>query len=404
MKADTAKRLKAIREHLAIRRRVVYVFRLLPIKKNKIVFDNFSGGGYGDDPKYICEELRKCGRRLDLVWLLRKDIKRRGTPDIPSDVRIVPYGTIRSMYEMMTAHIWVDNVKTTYKPVKRKGQFYLQTWHASMGIKPVERDARKTLPKAYLRISRADGAITDLMYSNNNFCRNQFRRAFYYSGKVLKCSVPRCSVLYSGSETAGRKVRSFFGIPDDLEMVLYAPTLRSDGDASVCRFDYRRFLGTLKKQYARFMGLEIEKEFVMLLRLHPGMADKSGRISFGDGILNATFYPDIQELLAASGVLLTDYSSCMFDAAFVKKPVFLYTPDYEAFCRDDRGVYFSCRELPFGFNGSEEELNEYVRHFSYERYVKNCESFFDRIGLEEDGTGAEQVAGLLLKRIEGENG
>ena len=394
-------RIRQLRTRLALRGRIAVIFQLFPIRKNKVVFDNFHGRGYGDDPKYICEALHRKDESLDLVWLIKGGGTSEEAGSIPTWVRKVPYGSLAALYELSTAGIWVDNVKTAYKPRKRKGQFYLQTWHSLVGFKRNEGDAEKVLPASYLKASQYDASITDLMYSDNDFRRGHYQNTYYYHGPVLKCSVPRCSVLYHGREDADRKVRDFFSIPQGKQILLYAPTFRVNRDISVYRFDYHRILTALNEHYFKSMGQEKNADFVMLMRLHPGVAEKAGTFLYSDDVKNATKYPDVQELLAAADVLISDYSDCIFDMVFVKKPVFTYMPDLDEYSNRDRGLYFTQEELPFIFNISEKRLEKAIAQFSYKDYAEKCEEFCDWIGLEEDGNGDVCIADLLLDKIKG---
>ena len=165
--------LRGFKDRLALKQKISLVFSLFPIQRRKIVFDNFSGRGYGCDPKYICEELRKRGENLDLVWLLNGE-----EGDLPDGVRAVPYGSWKAMYELATAGIWVDNVKTSYRPYKRKTQFYLQTWHSSLGLKKNEADSANGLPSGYEKNSMRDAKITDLMYANNDFRLERYQKSY----------------------------------------------------------------------------------------------------------------------------------------------------------------------------------------------------------------------------------
>ena len=132
---------------------------LLPARDHKIVFDNFGGRGYGCDPKYIAEELLKRDEDLDLVWLTR------GMPEeFPKGIRPVRYGGIRAVYEQATARVWVDNFKSGIRIRKKKEQYYIQTWHSSLGLKKNEQDAVQ-LDRAYVRKAMRDASMTDLMYS-----------------------------------------------------------------------------------------------------------------------------------------------------------------------------------------------------------------------------------------------
>ena len=76
-------------------------FECLPINKDKIVFDNFGGGGFADHPRYIAEEIHRRGLSWKMIWLVRdKD------EPLPKWIHKVRFGSLRSYYEVATAHIW----------------------------------------------------------------------------------------------------------------------------------------------------------------------------------------------------------------------------------------------------------------------------------------------------------
>ena len=109
--------------------RVLYwPFMLCPIKKNKIVFANFNGKGYGCSPKAICNSLLNKDEDLDLVWLT----KNRNF--LPDRVRNVDIKSFRALYELATASAWVTNNRLPYYVAKRKKQFYVQTWHGPIAF------------------------------------------------------------------------------------------------------------------------------------------------------------------------------------------------------------------------------------------------------------------------------
>ena len=140
---------------------IISVLYIFPINNKKIVFDNFEGRGFGDDPKYIAEELLKRNLDFKIIWVARDT-----QISMPSGISVVKYGTIRAAYHWITARIWVDNVKSTLRPQKRKGQYYIQTWHSTLGFKKNEKDA-PNLPIRYIKKAVADGKQIDLMYSDN---------------------------------------------------------------------------------------------------------------------------------------------------------------------------------------------------------------------------------------------
>lgn len=361
----------------------------LPVDRRKVILDNFAGRGFGDDPKYIALELQRRDPKLKLYWVVREK-----SMAVPEGLRPVVVDSLSYFYHMSTAKVWIDNTKAMRKPPKKISQFYVQTWHSTLGLKKNEQDAA-TLTPEYVRMAQEDAAKTDLMYSDNDFRLEKYRTRYWYSGPVIKCDVPRMGILFHTPEDIHRQVREFFGIPAGKKLALYVPTFRKDVDLDVYRFDYE---GCLRQLEAKFGG-----EFVFLIRLHPNIMRCAPELLRYDGqrLHNASPYPDIQELLAAADVLISDFSGCLFDFAFVGKPVFLLAQDLDAYLSQDRGTYFSPRELPFPLATDDASLAACIHQFSPEAYRKDLQVFMESIGFEDHGTGAKAVADIILDKIYG---
>jgi len=134
------------------------------------------------------------------------------------------------------------------------------------------------------------------------------------------------------------------------------------------------------------------EEVTVLLRLHPnliGFADVTPLLNAPE-VIDVTLYPDMKELLCVSDLLITDYSSSMFDYTMSFKPCLLYATDVEHY---DRGYYYIFTELPYPLARSEEELVEVIDGFDYEAYKVATRRFFDeKVGLVEDGNASKHLA------------
>ena len=100
----------------------------------------------------------------------------------------------------------------------------------------------------------------------------------------------------------------------------------------------------------------------MLIRLHPNVASLAEEFIQRSKVVDVTDYTDPQELLAASDVLVTDYSSIMFDFMLTGRPCFQYASDIAAY-RNDRDFYFALDQLPFPLaedNDHLEQINEQI--------------------------------------------
>ena len=113
-------------------------------------------------------------------------------------------------------------------------------------------------------------------------------------------------------------------------------------------------------------------------------------------------YADINELMISSDILITDYSSVMFEFSYMKRPVFLYCRDLENYTKTDRGLYFDIKKLPFIFVENNQELISSINNFNYDKYLKDLNNFFENIGLKEDGKSSEKIAKIIERKIKDE--
>lgn len=347
---------------------------MLPIQQNKIILwsDNFKT--FGCSPKYIALHLAKeHPGKYDIVWVLERE---RPIPEgLPKGIRVVRYFSMEYLKEISTAKVIICNHRTgAYHYFnKRRGQFYIQTWHSSLRLKKIEKDAPE-LPADHAEYAKADSAKIDLLLSGCAFSSDIFRRAFWYDGEILEKGTPRCDCFFADTAAVKEKVYRFYGIPAGKKLALYAPTFRKDKTASVYGMDFTRLSAALGENWA--VGC----------RLHPNLnADVSG-----EDCIAMSSYPDMQELLCACDLLITDYSSSMFDMAVAGKKCVLYVPDLESYMANERGLYFDIQTLPFAKAANMDELCGCVTDF--EGYAERCAAFNGKIGSFENGNAAASVA------------
>lgn len=359
-------------------------FYCYPVQRGKILFVNFSGRGYGCNPKYICEEIRERNWDfVDCIWAVGD-----GEGCLPDGVRAVSYGSYQYYYELATAQVWVDNQHKDFLSKKRDGQFYIQTWHGCGPLKKIEYDA-DSLPGSYLELLDRDMEMADLCISGAGFNSMLFRRAFRYDGDILECGCPRNDILLKQDFSVGN-IRKRLGIPDGAGIILYAPTLR-DGDSN----------GIDVPCVLKACGQLYEKDCIILIREHPQMKLQEGRYLFSDRVINVSDYPDIQELLAVSDLLITDYSSVMWDFSLQRKPVFLYHPDADLY-EKERGVYLSFSKMPYIEALSMEELCRKICGFDEILYKQELEIFLRKYETFDGGKAAEIVADKVWEVIKDE--
>ncbi len=352
----------------------------LPIKKNKIVFQSYYGRGYSDNPKYIAEELLKQGQRLDYVWVVSSDENN----ELPKEFRTVKFRSFKYIYEMSTAKIWVDNSRKEYC-LKKKGQYYMQTWHGSLGFKKVENMVPEKLSKKYLKMAKLDAKQCDVMLSSCDILTNDYRKYFWYAeGEIIQKGIPRNDRLINFTKDEADQIRQKLSIDKDIKLLLYAPTFRQSGDLSVYNIDYSRCIKALEK---RFGGT-----WKVILRLHPNIFKLSDDLEFDpETVINVSYYPDMQELYMIADMVITDYSSVIFDFLLIEKPSMLYASDIEEY-KKERDFCFSFEELPFTLCENNDELEKEILNFDTNEYLKKIKDYKKQVGFSDNGQASKYAA------------
>ena len=154
--------------------------------------------------------------------------------------------------------------------------------------------------------------------------------------------------------------------------------------------DYDRVLAALEN---RFGG-----DWYCLIRLHPNLAAQAGIVPTGEKLRNATLYENMQELLVASDVIISDYSGCAFDYLVLKRPGFLYAEDYEEI-KKVKDYYFTLEELPFSLAQSNDALIHNIETFDEAEYDKKCAAYVQRIQFFDDGHASEAAVDAMLAQL-----
>lgn len=358
------------------------VFGLFPIDKKKVVISNFHGKGFGDSPKYVAIELHKLDPSYKIICLCNKEFD---PSTIPSFIKAININGHLSIYHQATAKFWIDNCRKTIAK-KRNNQIYIQTWHG-FALKKIESDVPESIiGTAYVRSAKRDSRMIDWIISCSSHMSKIYRNSFWYNGKILEYGSPRNDLLIRNDKDTREKVRKHFNISNEQNIVLYAPTFRDDSSIDAYIRDY--------DMLAQSFSVKFGAQFVFLIKLHPHATKLASSINYNRYVVNASNYADTQELLSAADILITDYSSVMFDFALTYKPCFLYASDLVSYT-SSRDFYFDIQHLPFSVSKTLDELNEKISGFDEFNYRKNIDSFFKQVGMMRDGNASNKVAKLI---------
>lgn len=362
----------------------MYVCWIIPVKSEKVVCTSYYGKYYNDSPKCIYRAMKEKHPEYDYVWIM-EDTK------IDTDgARNVKVASFKSLYELATARIWIDNSRKREWMVKRKGQFYVQTWHAGIGLKKAERAVEEKLSKKYILCAKNDSKMADLFLSNSRWMNDIYRKNFWYDGEILQKGLPRDDIYFQEAKQYHHKVAQYYELDDEWNFLLYAPTFREDEQLKCYYKNFYELVETLHKKWGG--------KWKILLRLHPNISQKQNEIEYDDIVLNASSYDDMGELVMASDFLLTDYSSCMFDAMLAGKKVILYASDLGSYT-EERGFLFDLDELPFEITQKEKELLEKIVSFDETKYREKIKKFEQECGFFVKGQGTKNVVERILQEI-----
>lgn len=363
---------------------MIHIFNLFPIKRNKILLFSYYGSQYGCNPKYITDYMlaNYPPNKFDIVWAFN-DVQSRNEL---RGIRVVKNMSLKYFYELCTSKVVITNYRTTNLFVKRKNQYYIQTWHSSLRLKQIEKDAEDALPANYVEMAKQDSKKCDLLLSGCKYSTDIFKRSFWYAGEIFEHGTPRNDLFFQRDPEKQASILEKLAIPSGSRILLYAPTFRKGNNTAIYNINYTNLRKTLQ---AKFGG-----DWVILMRLHPHLLSEADQ-SYGENVINVTTYDDIQELMLISDVLISDYSSLIFDFSITGRPCFLYIPDVQEYTKSERKLYFEIMELPFISTISNDDLFEKIKQFNVRAYTENLHKFSHDIDSYEEGRASE----YLLKRI-----
>jgi CDP-glycerol glycerophosphotransferase len=327
--------------------------------------------------------------KYEYIWCLNDKKK---FPEKCKNVHIVscfkrfyPY----YFFIIMTSKYIISNLGIdSYFPI-RKQQVVVNTWHG-VGPKKDSRDAslykKHRLSDGFMRDIRSK--MISMIISPCSYFTCHLSKAWNApEDKFIRIGSPRNDLFFTSTDSQKKKVFSYFDIHDTAKLVLYAPTYRGDYHS------HDKFNGDINtKELLKTLKIKFKNDFVFLYRTHrytknPELSNKQ--------VIQAAEYPDMQELLCAVDVLITDYSSSMWDFSFTYRPCFIYAPDLEGY-KTDIGFYMPLEEHPFPVAETNEQLTNNIISFSPERYEQAVGQYHRDLGSYETGIAREQFCKILF--------
>jgi CDP-glycerol glycerophosphotransferase len=359
--------------------------------QDTVLFTCFNGRQYSDSTRAVHEELVRRGSDLRQLWVVND-----AQVELPDTLEAVRLNGAEWHEAMASSRYIVANHRIGDWFQRHPDQVVLQTWHGTP-LKKIGRDVKEVhfayapgMKKALQSSGPKTPSLPEWSYllSPNPFSTKIMRRAFAFKGEIIEAGYPRNDVLYSpDADAIAASVRARIGIPPGKKVVLYAPTWRDDQYYSRGRYKFDMRFDLERARAA------LGDDHVLLVRLHSNIVD--GVPESGNGfVFDVSLYPEISELYLIADLMITDYSSVMFDYAGTRRPMLFFTYDLPDYRDRLRGFYFDFeKEAPGPLVETSDALIEAVRAAGEvaSGYQASYDAFVERFCPLDDGKAAARV-------------
>jgi CDP-glycerol glycerophosphotransferase (TagB/SpsB family) len=303
-----------------------------PIRNERVLILSDSRQELSGNLEFIARELTEKYPQFTIETVLRKNLKAGRTF---RETWRLPFLIATSRYVILD-----DYYPYIYRLNLRKGVHVIQAWHAAGAFKRVG-FSRAGLPGGPTDESRSHRGYTEAIVSSESI-RKDYAEAFRMTvDQVHAVGVPRSDVFFDQEyvQSARKRIRAEYGIPDEKRVVLYAPTFRGNGQKSAS-FDYDMI------DWDK-LGAAISKDSVFLVKMHPFVRKYPVELEENTAFINVSGNREINDLLFAADVLVTDYSSVIFEYALLNRPTIFHVPDLKLF-QMSRDFYYPFEDYLFG--------------------------------------------------------
>lgn len=347
---------------------------------NTFLFESFQGKVVGDNPLAIFAEIKSRNPRAELVFTVNS------STNAPIGARGVKHGSLAWLKALATAKVLVNNTNFPGYFRKRAGQTYIQTWHGTP-LKRLGRDIVDVVPTgSYLKMMDREASFWDYLISPNLYSTEILGKTFGYTGPILETGYPRNDVLISGKDKR-ELLRKSLGILDPNQLVvLYAPTWRDSK---------RTATGNWKP--VNFLNGSLGPNVTLLFRGHTNTHSAHSE-AVAKGAIDVTDYKNVAKLYLAADVLVTDYSSSMFDFSVTGKPMIFLAPDLDEYVAK-RGFYFDFEQLaPGPILRDSSFLRKFLESIDSQKseYAKRYLAWQQKFNKLEDGLASKRVVDATL--------
>lgn len=357
------------------KRSMSFVFRLaskfITTDNKLILFSSFGGRKFNDSPKVLFDALTQDTRFKDfkLVWAFDEPEK-FNIPNAKS-IKIDSWNYFKTSLQ---AKIWITSVNIERGlHYKKANTVYINTWHGA---------GTKKIGNACSGRQDYDFSAVDMMLVQSHFEKEIFERDFLCNTNAIRIvGFPRNDELFHITDEMRQRLRKQFNIPKEKKVILYAPTWRDSKDGGMSyEFIPPIHMDKWKNRLAN--------EYVMLFRMHAFTT--KFEMHYDEFARDVSGYDNLNHILAITDVLITDYSTIVYDSAIAKIPFICFGFDYDTY-KDERGFYYDLDKVyPGGVIHTEDEVIRRVEEVVNGADKKAYDAFRNKY-IEAGGNATKQI-------------
>lgn len=371
------------------------------VSDNIIVFESYGGKKATDSVRAIYDELQKDERYRSFyfVWAFTDPTTHFDLLENHHTI-LVKKGTETYRKYYASARYWVNNVTVADYLKPRKNQIYIETWHGTPLKKlgcdiAVDSDPRQTLSHMHKRY-RAKGKKVTYFPSPSSYYEEKIASAFAIKENTvnpfIQSGYPRNDELFHYTVEKIQKIKEKLHIPEGKKILLYTPTWRDSSldESGAFSLPAGFNVNTLMK--------ELGEDYILLFRAHHQIGQTV--IETNPAIIDVSQVENVNDLYLISDLMITDYSSTMFDYANLMRPMIFHMYDEESYGQNIRGFYLSPDELPGPITKTEKELADAIRMQETKfPYREKQLAFNKKYNPYEDGNSSKRVIEKCLTAL-----
>lgn len=379
-----------------IMRLFLHIYYIFPINNNSIFFMTNMGKSYSGNPKYIYEKMIADERfkEYNFIWCF-KNVEKREMEVLKSDTTkfVKKNNYFAFFYYLLTSRILIYNCGGfSYAPIRKK-QFLIETWHGGGALKKIGLSLKNKSFSSKIGIKLASNDIKLFVSSCKMFSEQCIKESMGYNGKILNSGMPRNDIFFLKNEEKIKSIKEKLNLSLNDKIILYAPTFKGTEHNAKSLDEKSELLNVrmLKDEFKKKYG----GTWKFFIRGHQYTKTVENIINDEDW----SDYPDMQELLLITDVLITDYSSCMWDFAFTNRTCLLYTPDLDNYNHNERGFYTPIDIWPGIQFSSNKEISNIVKNLNQKDYELKVKKYLNYTGSYENGTATSQVLDEIYEEL-----